>query len=111
MITATVEPPPPSELTARSGGGAVELTWTAPDLENVKGYNIYRSNSSFEKVAGKQPVEEGSVVEDSSFEDSTASEGTTYYYRVTVVDTEGNESKASNTASATAFPSPPDWPQ
>lgn len=109
-VTATVEPPAPSELTAQSGEGTVELTWTAPDIESVKGYNIYRSTSSFESVEGKQAVPGGSDVEDVSFADSNASKGSTYYYRVTVVDGGGNESKASNEASATAFPSPPDWP-
>jgi fibronectin type 3 domain-containing protein len=60
----------------------------------VAGYNIYRSrpDGSFAPLAtGVVPP---------TYVDTKVSQGTTYYYYVTAVDTTGHESLASNNASA-----------
>lgn len=110
MFSPAVEPPAPSSVSAEAGDQAVTLSWEAPSIEGVEGYNVYRSDSSFDNAGDMQPVDGGSQVQAVSFADSSVSNGTTYYYRVTVVDTDGNESKGSTEVSATPFPDPPDWP-
>jgi fibronectin type 3 domain-containing protein len=99
-------PAPPTELTATPAVGQIELTWTAsPDAAT---YNVYRSTAS--------PVDTGAAplatvdAPQTNYTDTAVEEGTTYYYRVTAVDAEGNESVGSNEVSETPAASPPPPP-
>src|SRR5439155_10413419 len=89
----------PTGLAAAPGDGRVTLTWTAPT--GAETYNVYRSLSPDD--LGALPVQSG--VADTTFTDTTAVNGTTYYYHVTAVNT-GGESEPSAPASATPAPSP-----
>ncbi len=92
----TTPPAAPTGLGATAGDGSVDLDWadnTEPDLSS---YNVYRSTSS-----GGSYSTIATGVATSAYTDNTATNGTTYYYVVTAVDTSSNESGNSNEASAT----------
>lgn len=90
----TVPPQPPTNVVVtQEAGGGLKITWTNPtvDFSHVV---MYRATSS------DAP---GTLLDDyvlgTSYVDSTASAGTTWYYRLASVDTAGNQS--SDTAAVT----------
>ena len=98
----TTPPAAPSGLTATGGDGSVDLDWadnTEPDLAS---YNMKRSTT-----AGGPYTQIASDLTTSAYTDSTVTNGTTYYYVVTAVDTSSNESAISNEASATPVDTTP----
>ncbi len=86
-------PPAPLNLTATGGDSKVTLNWNA--VEDCDGYKVYRSTTSGEPY---DLIE--SDVTTSSYIDLDVNNGTTYYYVVTAVNSNG-ESDYSNEASAT----------
>lgn len=74
----------------------VDLRWTAPSSSNLAGYNVYRgpNATSLSKI---NPALVASAV----YDDSSVSNGSTYYYAVTAVDIYGHESAKSTTIEAT----------
>lgn len=76
---------------------SVSLSWTASTSSNVAGYNIYRSASS----SGPFTKLNTSVVTATSFIDTTALAGQTYYYEASTVDTLNNESPLTSPVSVT----------
>jgi len=96
-------PSPPTSVSATAGSNQVSLTWTAPTtntdssaLGDLLGYEVYRSTS----VAGTYTQVNTSDVTSTSYTDTTAVDGTAYYYKVTAADTGGNESAKSSASSA-----------
>ena len=87
----------PADLTATAGNGQVTLAWSAaPD---ASGYNVYRSQLS---GGGYQLV---GASASTGYVDSAVENGEQYFYVVKALDAAGNESAASNEASATpSFP-------
>ncbi len=84
-----VPPAKPANVSAKNAGSLiVALFWTNPTLD-FHHAKLYRSESSL--VKGQ--VLATSVV-GNTFRDSTALVGKQYYYRVSAVDTAGNESEA-----------------
>lgn len=74
---------------------SVLLTWNASDSQDVIGYNVYRGNSSggpYSKIATQDP--------DTSYTDTSVSNGKTYYYVTRAVDSNNQESVNSNEAVA-----------
>ena len=59
------------------------------------GYRVYRSTTS---DSGFSPLT--SIIDSLSYTDDTVANSSTYYYVVTAVDSEGNESPYSNQVSA-----------
>ena len=98
-------PTAPADLTATSGDSEVSLNWEA--VEAAETYNVYRSTAPTDSVDGP-PVNES--LSSPSYTDTTAENGTAYYYRVTAVGSEGGESDASNEVQKTPFSDPPDRP-
>jgi fibronectin type 3 domain-containing protein len=79
------------------------LLWSAPSTSpvTIAGYNVYRGNTS----AGPFAVLNGSSpLATTSFEDATVEGGTTYYYEVKSVDTNGVESPPAGPVPATTTP-------
>ena len=70
----------------------VDLSWKASTSTNIAGYNVYRSPDG---VNWKK--ENVSLIASTLYNDSTVSNGSTYYYAATAVDISGKES--SKTAS------------
>ncbi|AGB04610.1 putative protease [Aciduliprofundum sp. MAR08-339] len=100
---STSAPSAPQNLQASAGNGYVQLSWQAPSNNGgaaITEYKIYRGTSS----GGESYLTETSSL---SYNDTSVTNGQTYYYYVTAVNSAG-ESPASNEVSATpqAPPSP-----
>jgi hypothetical protein len=67
---------------------AVDLRWDASTSNGVAGYNVYRAPDGvrWEKI-------NDSLVPSTSYNDSTVTDGSTYYYSATAVNVSGEESK------------------
>lgn len=94
-IAPRVVPLPPAGLTADPFGTyKIKLHWAASRVADLDYYNVYRSEESgsgYELLSG--------TISDTMLVDSTvAGEVPTYYYTVTAVDTNGNESEMSDEA-------------
>ena len=103
VVTA---PGAPGGLNATGGVGTVTLGWSPPTTGGaVQSYNIYRGTTA----NGETLVQTG--VSTTSYSDTNVTGGTTYYYKVTAVNS-GGEGPLSNEASATPTtpPPPPDPP-
>jgi hypothetical protein len=75
---------------------SVSLAWTA-STSSVVGYNVYRSTIS----GGPYTLVTTTAIAGVSYTDSTVQAGVTYFYVVTAVDSNGNESAFSNEAPVT----------
>lgn len=89
-------PAPPTGLTATGGDGQVELSWSPNGESDLSGYNVYRATASggpYTKINTSQVVGE-------AYTDTGLTNGTSYYYVITALDTSGNESGDSTEAVA-----------
>jgi fibronectin type 3 domain-containing protein len=99
-VPENVTPPSvPSGLAAEADGRQVNLTWDANSESDLSEYRLYRGTSP-EPTTQVATIAAGTE----SYTDTDVSNGTTYYYRLTAVDTDGNESNFSNEVSATPEP-------
>ena len=89
-------PRPPAKATSPSN-------WNDNGEGDLAGYNVYRGTSSPVSTAGS-PLNGGSPLVASQYNDPTGTPGTTYFYVVTAEDTSGNESGASNEVSDSPDP-------
>jgi hypothetical protein len=76
---------------------SVDLSWTASSSQNVVGYNIYRGNQSGGPYAKINSSLDSSTV----YTDTSVTNGNTYYYVTTAVNSDNEESVYSNQAQAT----------
>jgi fibronectin type 3 domain-containing protein len=101
-------PAAPTGLEAASQDGAIGLDWDA--VSEADTYRVYRGTSSGVDVSGS-PLDTG--ISSAAYTDGTAENGTKYYYVVTAVAEESEEtaeSEASNEVEKTPFSDPPDRP-
>lgn len=105
----SLAPSAPTSLTATAGNATVALSWTAPTtnadttaLTDLLGYELYRATS----VGGTYTQLNTSNITGTSYTDSTVSNGSTYYYKVTAGDTGGMESDYSSVSNAASPASP-----
>jgi fibronectin type 3 domain-containing protein len=96
-------PATPTGLTATAGNAQVALNWSSSS--GATSYNIYRSTTSGGE--GSTPYKTG--VTSTSFTDSGLTNGTTYYYEVSAVNSAG-QSPVSSQVSATPHLSVPPTP-
>jgi len=89
-------PAAPTGLTASEDEGQVTLTWEPNNEDDLAEYRLYR-NTSPEPTTRVATIPKGTT----NHPDPDVSNGTTYYYRLTAVDTDGNESGYSNEVPAT----------
>jgi hypothetical protein len=76
---------------------SVNLSWNASNSQNVIGYNIYRGNQS----GGPYTKINSALDPDTAYTDTTVTDGNTYYYVTTAVNSDYEESVYSNQAQAT----------
>ena len=82
-------PAVPLGLTGLYTSRAVELIWTPNNEPDLAGYNVYR------REAGQQAMRSNSdLVRSALYQDTAATPGHRYFYRVTAEDLSGNESAA-----------------
>ena len=102
----TTLPVSPSNLTSEAkAGGSVRLSWKAPSETEVTGYYLYRASSPFTTPQGAGRINTN-LIKTTSFNDLPPSDGT-WHYRVSTVDSAGNESELSAQATANADSTPP----
>lgn len=84
---------PPAGQAAVALNAKVTLSWKPITDPNgvFDHYAVYRSTSAFTSVSGKMPIGTVSGVSSSGYTDSTAANGTRYYYAVTSVSAGGGE--------------------
>jgi len=92
----TNAPEAPEDLWASAGNTIVNLDWDDNTEDDVNGYNVYRSTTSGSDYAKLNTP----LMSSSDYTDDTASNDTMYYYIVTAVDTNENESNSSVEACA-----------
>lgn len=96
----TIAPGIPQNLVASSGDAQVALDWADRIETDLAGYNVYRASA----LAGPYMKINATLVSASNFADLTAANGQAYYYRLTALDTAGNESGVSAARSAAPIP-------
>jgi hypothetical protein len=74
----------------------VSLSWTASTSQGVVGYNIYRGTTSGGPYSKINPV----LDPNTAYIDNSVSDGQTYYYVTTAVNSDNEESTYSNEAQA-----------
>ncbi|GAA0854696.1 endonuclease [Aliiglaciecola litoralis] len=93
----TTAPVTPAGISATGGNGFVELAWSANTESDLAGYNVYRATTS----GGTFSQINGALVNTSAYTDSAVAADTTYFYKITAVDTSSNESTQSAEVFAT----------
>lgn len=88
----TFPPSPPSQLTAFAENGRIHLVWTPSPEPDVAGYNVYRSERPGKQDTRLNPT----LLIPTAYKDETVQVGKRYFYVVTAVDKNGNESGYSN---------------
>jgi fibronectin type 3 domain-containing protein len=89
-------PASPTGLAVWVGDGMTLLNWADNSESDIGGYAVYRSTtlgSGYSAIA--------SSLASSTYTDETVTNGTTYHYVITALDTVGNESPWGNPVSAT----------
>lgn len=86
-VLSTV-PFPPTGLVASSRNAAIQLDWTPSPEVDLAGYHVYRSTTS---GGGFAPLT-GAPIASPTYVDATALPHQYYYYAVTAVDADANES-------------------
>lgn len=102
LMADNFPPMAPTGLAAAPGAQGetptIDLSWQASTETDLAGYNVYRredSSESFVRITKTLALGPG-------FSDATAVVGHTYTYRVTALDSSGNESQPSNEVTETA---------
>lgn len=95
-------PNAPKNLRGAAGEGYILLKWDENTENDLKGYNIYQSmdNIFFQKITGN-------TVDSTSYTVNGLTNGQMYYFAVTAVDINGNESVRSQSIVAIPIGIPP----
>ena len=94
-------PGPPFNLASVGEADAVKLTWDPNSDPDLAGYNIYRSTNPAGPFTRVNPIPTDRIA---YFHDEALPPLTRFYYRVTAVDSSGNESFFFNTISVSTNP-------
>ena len=91
-------PPTPSGLTALVETNAVRLVWDAVEAPDLAGYNVYRTEGIGEEhvIAARIPFTQQPIKE-TNFRDTIPKPGIYFFYEVTAIDKNGNESPPAKT--------------
>ena len=103
VLIDTTPPASPSGLNASASTTVVTLSWQSNPEADLAGYNIYR------KVDGESVFSKanGALRTSTYYQDTSLGASTNYQYRITAVDTSGNESSPSTVVPITTL-TPPD---
>ena len=99
----TFPPSAPSPVQIASIGGIVSLFWPTNPEPDVVGYNIYRTEKDNPDTADWIKLNQ-QLHKPSSIRDDKVQVNKRYYYRITAVDTFGNESVRSDMVSEVVAP-------
>ena len=90
----TTPPSTPSGLAAAAGNAQVVLTWSANSESDLASYKVYGGTSASPTTL-LSTISAGTV----TYTNTSLTNGTTYYYRISAVDNNGNESSKSSDVS------------
>lgn len=90
-------PAVPTGFSATGGNGLVALAWNGNSESDLAGYNVYRSDS----LNGAYTKINAGLVNTAAYNDEAVQADTTYFYKITAVDTSANESMQTAAQSAT----------
>lgn len=102
-VGTTTIPPAPTGLAATAGNSQVALSWNA--ATGASSYNVKRATTS-----GGPYTTIASGVGTTSYTDSTAVNGTTYYYVVSAVNSSGESANSTQVSAAPNGPVAPNAP-
>lgn len=111
FVSGTKLPPPdaippdaPTGVNAVGQKNGIAVTWSANSEPDISGYRILRAISAGGPYT---TLTTGQLISGTTFVDTTPVTAISYYYRIIAVDTSGNVSGQSSTASASRlFPDP-----
>jgi len=92
----------PASTVAAQPKPTVDLSWQPSTAPRIAGYHVYRSETPGGQNPGPTSRLTPSPVTSPAYRDLTVAGGHTYLYRVTAIDTTGNESQPSAPATETA---------
>ncbi|NBC17144.1 MAG: hypothetical protein GVY18_07495, partial [Bacteroidetes bacterium] len=92
----TTPPAPPSGFAAEASDARVDLAWSANTEDDLARYRLYRGPTP-DAVEPLVTL----LADRLAFTDTTVTNGTTYYYRLSALDATGNESALTDAATAT----------
>ncbi len=104
LWTQTIDltyPAAPTQVLGIGAATSISLTWARVMVTDLRGYNVYRSLTSNGTFTRVNPVPTERVA---YYMDEALSPLTRYYYKVTAVDSSGNESSQSAVANASTNP-------
>ncbi len=97
VMRDTFPPKAPTGLAAIPSTGAIDLSWEPNTEPDLAGYIVYRQQvASTGETVGVRTRLTPAPTPAPAFSDRTAQPGQTYSYRITAVDTAGNESPAAS---------------
>jgi fibronectin type 3 domain-containing protein len=104
-ISTSTHPP----TGAYSGGGTssthnIDLSWAASTSSDIAGYNVYRT--AYNNSCGSFSRINSSLVTTTWYTDSEVTNGSSYCYATTAVNTSNQESSFSNVVSNVEIPVP-----
>ncbi len=82
----------PFKLTAKIANGGILLEWNKPSVDDLKSFNIYRSEQGISGYSKLENVNANTT----NFTDTDIANGHSYWYLVTAVSYNGNESSRTN---------------
>ncbi|GGA70721.1 hypothetical protein GCM10011507_22870 [Edaphobacter acidisoli] len=95
-------PATPTGLAAIPGNRSIDLSWEPVSDTDLAGYIVYRQQTAADgSASGPFTRITQTPIVGPAFSDQTATPGRSYIYRVTAIDTTGNESSPSATAQET----------
>lgn len=102
-VESDCPPSPPQEVYSDNRDGYIIIWWAPNPESDISHYNILRSDSLYGsyQAIGEVDVESGPIPYEYSFEYDTPDNGDQYYYGLTAVDENGNESYLSFVVTAT----------
>lgn len=101
---ATISLFTPTGVTATASGETVELSWQPPDVSGVARYRIYRARGPIQEETSSLSPVDSVAAGATTYTDGAAEPGYTHHYRVTSVDSSGEESRLSSQARAFLYP-------
>lgn len=101
-------PSVPSGLAATKRNGQVSLSWTANSEGDLAGYNVYSDSTSWSDYYCVKV--NSSLVTANSYTDTPSNSYSTWLYKITAVDTSGNESSKSSLCTPTTDTTAPAAP-
>jgi formylglycine-generating enzyme required for sulfatase activity len=92
----------PFQLTVAMAGGGITLSWTIPQVSGLTGFKIYRSQTEQSGYILLQAVD----INKNTYVDKSIENGHSYWYRISAINTQNQETVYTNTTAVHIITSP-----